>query len=300
MKLVWLFDPSTCFERAWIHELLGHLAYDEVVCPDHDSIYENACLVVNHSFDYENYLQIYEDERIDYGVIHLSDETLGDTCNYLDHVSCKFAFRNYHHPIHSSHPKVTTFGLGYKSGFERVLCDQEGSHEPWFHWCFAGAIHNQERKVAVETFELLQPYLLFDTGNLFNTGGLDLSKYRMLFHLSKFALCPIGQCNIDTFRFYECLEAHCIPVVLVETDDQPYAKQWGYGSYWEAMFPGWEDSFPWIQGETWDECLYKAQEILHDPVRYHNLRVKASSFWMYWKKRWATLLQDACSTHLVV
>lgn len=297
LKLVWLVDAQETFEISWIKTLLGSLSYTEIFDNELDTIYENALIVFNHGVNYEDYFAIYEEERTAFGAIHISDETLGDTCEFLSYDTCKFVFRNYHHPVHSFHPKVTTFGLGYKSGFEKI--PQIFQQQPWYHWCFAGAMHNVERLNALKAFESHTPYLLIATGNEFNaSGNVDLDHYRLMMDHSKFGLCPIGNCNLDTFRFYEVLEAGCIPVVIDNSKDQPYDK-WNLISYWHALFKGENESFPWIHANSWDECSRIVSEILADPERYHHMRAKAKVFWEKWKNKWSLQLQSACVQELM-
>lgn len=295
MQLVWLFDRSKAFEYAWLHELLEpwkpHLV--EIEDLDAEMVYENACIVFNHFMgDYEEYFRRYHEERIPFGAIHLSDETLEDTMNYLQTSECVFAFRNYHHPVYSKHPKVVTFGLGYKSGYEKVSSSPLQS-QPWYHWCFAGAIYDSRRLDALKAFTSHTPYLFHNTGHTFHgAASLGLDQYKSMMMHSKFAICPIGQCNLDSYRVYEALESSCIPVVLSMSADQPYSS-WGYESYWHALFPN-EAEIPWIVGRTWQECSERMAEILKDPIAYHNMRQATQSFWQKWKKKWSQMLCDAC------
>jgi hypothetical protein len=43
--------------------------------------------------------------------------------------------------------------------------------------------------------------------------GLSTKSYAELLNQTKFALCPRGNFSVDTFRFYEALEAGTIPIV---------------------------------------------------------------------------------------
>ena len=294
-KLVWLFDGTNdAFEEDWLNELLGNAVSHSIRCPPGCcEIYENACIVFNHSVPYEEYFQRYEDANIGFVCIHLSDETLGDTCHYLELASCKKAFRNYHHPVFSFHKKVTTFGLGYKKGFTSASAHIPWHESPWYHWCFAGAIHHEKRLQALQAFGHVEPYLCISTDAQFNAAnGLDTETYRAMLHSSKFALCPIGQGNIDTYRFYEAMEAGCIPVAISSTPEQPY-KKWGMKGYWHQMFPGEEESLPFVHGTTWNECVLQVTSLLKDPTKYHSMRAHAVAFWKIWKTKWSLQLRNA-------
>ena len=63
-----------------------------------------------------HYLYQYEKYDIPFGVIHLSDEWLGDDIHYYNFKNCKFVFRNWYHES-KKHEKVVFFPLGYKPEF---------------------------------------------------------------------------------------------------------------------------------------------------------------------------------------
>lgn len=298
LRLVWLEAPSMVrfFETDWIHELLSRadIRYEEVFYsydPQHapERLFENACIVFNHAVDYEAYLRLYEKEEIPFCAIHLSDETLGDTCDYLSLASCRFAFRNYYHPIFSRHPKVKTFGLGFKNGFQDVTPIHHS--QPWYHWCFAGVFHNPKRVEALLAFERFTPFMMLGS-KVLNT-GVPIEQYRRVLECSKFAICPLGQCNLDTFRFYEALECGCVPVVVGNTPEQAYADM-GMGSYWHALFGlGAEEQVPWVQANTWKECADMVENLLNNPNTYFEMRKRCHEFWKRTKKEWGQVLCDA-------
>lgn len=297
IPVIWLFDVATAFERDWLLELFGdvpventYLKWDEDGRPPH--VISNALIVFNHSVDYEEYLALYDQSRAPYGAIHLSDETLNDSCSYLNSEMCLFAFRNYHHPIISKHPKVTTLGLGYKSGFgDNVPCGGNDSQQ-WYHWCFAGNIHDKRRQNAIQTFRsFFVPFKLHVTHGGFNAaGGLDTAMYRKMLEESKFALCPIGQGNLDSFRLYEALEAGSIPIALGNQDVQAYDK-WGIArTYWHALFEA--EEVPFIVANTWEDCAKLMLKLLMDRHLFENVRDQTKQFWAGVKKKWSSCMQS--------
>lgn len=301
IELVWLVPPDGMFEHDWIEYMFRDIPHTSYWNDQGETLYTCPVFIFNASVRYESYLNEFSEERIPFGVIHLSDETLGNTCKYLDSPMCSFAIRNYHHPVYSQHPKVITIGLGYKSGF--VTLDAGASlnvrsQNPWFHWCFIGAVHHQERQDAIRAFLPWKPYLLKLSTSGFNSENLTIQEYKQTMILSKFALCPIGQGNIDTFRIYEAMEAGCIPVVISRTTEQPYQP-----SYWHALFmvpPSFE--IPFIIGDTWDQCIESMEVLLQNPIKYYDLQQKMTQFWenskTVWKNRIeqaVTGLKDACS-----
>jgi hypothetical protein len=301
IELVWLLDPNGMFEKDWIEYLFKDIPHSQYTDDHEDVRYRCPVFILNASMPYESYLLEYAEERTPFGVIHLSDETLVDTCNYLDLDMCVFAIRNYHHPLHSQHSKMITVGLGYKTGFHDPTNPQSlsvRSRDPWFHWCFIGAVHHQARHDAITTFLPIKPYILSVHTAGFNAHHLTIQQYKNTMLLSKFALCPIGQGNLDTFRVYEALEAGCVPVVLSKTIEQPYSP-----SYWHALFmlPSSSD-IPFVMGNTWTECYQMMETLLQDPVKYYDLQAKMTQFWDSHKESWkqsiqaaVTQLKNACS-----
>lgn len=283
-------DPSTAFEKDWLGELLPN-ERDEVYDRELNMLPPTAPAVVvfNHSIDYERYLQSYTDAGKAFVAMHLSDETLGDSSMYLDSPQCLVAFRNYHSPAFDGHPKVVTLGLGYKTGFGNAA----GANVkwPWFHWCFAGNIHGAARADALQqAAACMRPFLVHSTTDGFNSPlSLGIREYRSMMESSKFAICPPGQGNLDTFRVYEALEAGCIPVVLGNAPLQHYGVQ----TYWGSVFGG--DSVPFVVGDSWDQCMERALEILADPMLYAARRHEVTGFWLKWKRRWASSVRAACA-----
>ena len=282
-QLIWLSDPDELFETDWIRELLSEVSYTEQYHPERSRTFQNAVIVFNHArheVDYNSYFAKYEASGTPFIAVHLSDETLSASCEFYNMSMCRYVFRNYVHPSWLKHPKVRFFGLGYKTGFARKETGDGQSFIPWYQWCFVGTIHPNasDRWSAIQCFAHVFPKLLV-TGDTFGK-GVSIETYRDVLENSKFALCPIGQCNIDTYRFYEALEANCIPIVLTQTPVQPYKP-----SYWHFLFQT-QDALPFLMEESWDKALQKMEQTLQDPAIYLNLKQRSKTFWQQAKRRW--------------
>ncbi len=296
MKLVWLLDPNLLFETDWLRSLLPS-NMEEVVEKGTDApLHTNALVVFNHSIDYETYFKRYEEESIPFAAIHLSDETLGDSIEFYKYKTCQFVVRNYHHPLHSLRYNVITIGLGCKSGYYSWLdlAMVQSTKHRYYHWSFAGNLHDKERLHAVETFQPILPYRIHTTTDGFNSmHNLSVEQYARWLQESKFAICPVGQGNIDSFRFYEACEAGAIPVVLARTECQQYPS-----SYWHYMFPMYNDvPFPFIIANDWNDARRQMQDILMDKQRYEEMHKKLCRFWYEIKHYWKTLLRSIIETY---
>lgn len=284
-KCVWLVSPDTMFERDWIYELLslsGLTHFIDVLDP---VILENAIVIFNHSVDYMSFFRQYEAARIPFVAFHLSDETLGDDFSFYSYKSCRHVFRNYWHPYASPMKNVTTFGLGYKTGFKKLRSGADRK----YNWCFAGNVHNDVRYNFLQAFvkmKSLEPYYVHTTLDGFNSAdGLSIDEYTRILSISKFALCPPGQGNLDTFRFYEALEADSIPVVLSQTAVQ--------SNYWTCLFSALP--LPFITADNPESAAELCEALLRDEDALAQRLLHQKQFWTEQKKKWADAL-SACFT----
>ncbi len=283
-RRVWSCEPAGLFETEWLKMLLEIDGYEweDVVLTETFEPMARDLLIFNHSIDYELLLARYEVDHRSFGVIHLSDETLGDTMYYLKYDTCVFACRNYYHPVLSAHPKVMTLGLGWKQGTPSMV--DVATKSRYYHWCFAGNIHTADRIQAIMPFASLIPYQLHTThGSFADPSGLPFHRYIQTMCDSKFAVCPVGQGNIESFRLYEALECGTIPVVLEGTAVQP--------DYWKSLFPEFE-SVPWITAGTWNECVDIVRHILQDQNTYIQIQKECEDFWRHMKQKWSYDLQE--------
>lgn len=111
------------------------------------------------------------------------------------------------------------------------------------------------------------------------TQGRSPEEYRSLMLGAKVAPCPPGPASPDTFRAYEALEAHTIPIV---DDITP-----GYDSrgYWERMFPG--SPLPVLT--NYDDLPGYIEDALADYPKRAN---RIAAWWIAEKRRWARKLTE--------
>lgn len=293
VRIVWLVDPQKLWETDWIRYLLKNVEIEEEIYEkDREKVYENAVVVINHEDHpvrtYEEYFALYEDAAVPYGVFHLSDETLSASCAFYDAPMCKFVLRNYVHPKYIQHPKTHFIGLGYKTGFAAAPHQHEPT--PWYHWNFVGSIHTHtqsERAKHLLLFKDIRPHFLLQTEE-FSKGGMDVGNFRRVLELSKFTPCFMGQCNLDTFRFYEAMEAGSVPIVLSTTPQQDYRP-----TYWTYMFPWYQGkAFPFLMVQHWEEAVEKINQYLDHPKEYMELRRALLEFWEDAKDVWVRQATD--------
>lgn len=291
--LLWWIDPS-CYESDWLNLCLAkvpHYAHTPAL-----SIVPNAILIANQLSQYRDVLTLYETHQVPYTLIHLSDEYLDDDLSCYSHAACQTVFRNYLHPVYFNRPKVIPFGIGYRNGFTRETPDDflypvggalgaraADPEDRIFVWSFAGYIKKSDRTQILNLFKGFQPHAIHETAG-FNQGILAPDDYAAVVRQSKFVLCPVGNCSIDTFRLYEALEAGAIPVTLSTNVNQPFVRF--IADYWKTLFntPFFlTDTLPWVMSHTWEENVVKMRALLADPEAFNDLRNRLAIIWKTYK-----------------
>jgi len=306
LKIIWA--TTSYHENEWEYDWIRHILDGAGRNYDIETIYNNqngwnrivddapVIIVCSYRFNYLDYITQYEVRKIPFGVIHLSDEWLNDDMKYSEFTMCKFVFRNYYR-FQYVRPNVHFLPLGYKRGYWDG-CDMSTQlanileQKRKYIWSFAGTPRTDERKNTVKLFEPIHPHrIIWEMGNSFGEQrtGLNTSEYRQLFNDSYFAVCPIGNVNVDCFRVSEALECGCIPIVISWRNNglvEPHK------SYWECLLG---ENPPFIVGDTWEECFAKVTTIVTSPDaldKVHKMRMDSYAYWCNAKKRVMQTLAD--------
>jgi hypothetical protein len=124
-------------------------------------------------------------------------------------------FRNYWRPECVT-AKVIHLPLGYlnnKGGTGKVIVS---SQRP-LDWSFAGAMDRNNR---MEVIEQLKKRFVNHKVHLTPTWGssanLEADKYVSMLNESRFVPCLDGFSNSESYRFYEALEAGCLPIICTD------------------------------------------------------------------------------------
>jgi hypothetical protein len=286
INIIWLDVNLDKWEQDWLLYLLKDQFSKFLITNEFDQLPLDAPTVViaNHAINYRRYLDEIRKNNKKYAVVLLSDENLIERMEYVHDPNCVFVARNYFNPNYLRHPKVFTFGLGYKKNF---IVDKDS---PTFDsrklvWSFAGSFHDEHRRDAVEIFKSIGPHKLHSVSGFNAADGLETKKYVKLLENSKFALCPRGQQNNDSFRIYEALEAGSIPVVLAFAEHLEVRP-----SYWHAVFYG-ESNMPFIVADSWPEAFEKVKNLLEEN-RGAQVQQDCQEFWLRWKLNWKSMFED--------
>ena len=127
------------------------------------------------------------------------------------------------------YPEARLFGVGYPPHFNGIPVGAQ--RKPLDVFLSAQDTH-QRRHECFEALKLLPDAVSRDvTATQGFTQGIDPGEYARQMVSAKVAPCPAGPASPDSFRVFEALEAHCVPIA---DDITP-----GYDSagYWRMLFP---------------------------------------------------------------
>lgn len=279
-RIQWLTSDESLFELDWLKFLFSDV--QDYIDVEYDwrkiKTDENTVLICNHAVPYRYVLENLRQRGKKYVIVLLSDENLREPCEWLHDPACLGLLRNYVHPAHLGHPKVTVFGLGYKRGFRDYL--KENKNERPYQWCFAGTPHG-ERARMLELFNEIKPHKTHLCSGFNAADGLSTEKYVNMLQNSVFALCPEGQDSMDSFRLYEALEAGCIPITKTHSN-QFVIKP----SYWHAVFQQEIDEV-FIYGDSYKEIVGKIKE--NNEIQVQRIRQNSLKMWATQKQIWKLL-----------
>lgn len=297
VHVVWLHDPGDTahyWERDWLRFLLSDLPVRHHECVRVDSSpLDDALVIFGNDIARPEvcaYVDSYRASKQRYGLIHLSDEYLRHDISSYD--GAAIVFRAYYRPTAPGN----TFALGYKQGFwdEYVgpspaaipACDRR-----WL-WAFAGNLERTDRSQMLRAFRSLEPHAVHRTSHWNSPDSLSTQEYRDLLLDSVFAPSPKGTYSLDCFRTYEALEAGCIPIVLRQTDAQPF-------NYYEKVFAamGFTEAIPFPQVSDWQQAAALVKHARRDLASVEGLRVECHGWWtrykMHTKARFTERVRDA-------
>jgi dihydrofolate reductase len=281
LPIVWCIDKS-CYEREWLEECLSALKPRSICMDASETPVPNAILIANNLRSHRGLLENYHREGIPFSLIHLSDEYLDDEYHIYHSSYCIRVFRNYLHPLYLSHPKIKHFGIGYRRDLGLRECIP--SAERMYAWSFAGYVRKSDRTQILDLFKPLGAHFIYETKG-FECGIMEPAAYFQVMKNSKFVLCPVGNCSLDTFRLYEALEACAIPVVLCRNINQPFVRF--LKNYWELLFGG---EVPFVSTGSWEENVDVVRRYLTYPALYEVVLAQCRQFWENYKTQLKSLL----------
>jgi hypothetical protein len=206
-------EPFEPYEKSWLEDMTGRSLLMKPLPPLTERIPPNSWVVVQrpHSFAWNQYLQLLDQEQIPFKVWHISDEFGTDCIDFYSLSNCKAVLRNYLRPDVPKLPHIVQLPLGYhhKASAESA---QKAMEDRKFMWSFHGTNWFGRQEVLSTLFDITPNHCLLTPD--WNHPSM-ISGKEFLSYLTNTKFVPVLRGNNpETFRFYEALEAGCIPLCI--------------------------------------------------------------------------------------
>lgn len=277
-------DFNVAYERDWLMTLWGDITHVNLYTMGANDPPPDDCPIVlfqrPHVPAITRILRAWSDAGATFRILHLSDEHVApehqDPLVAYTLKGCHSVLRNY---IRADIPepaqdKVSVIPLGYRWS-PRIADDMRvAEHTPQVpfrehHWSFFGTNWNGRAEALAPLLEckLHGNYKLLENWN--DPSGLTREEYLGAMLDSVFVPCPDGN-NPETFRFYEALQAGCIPLVVKTKRN-------------EAWFNWVSKHLPLITNTSWQECIRIMVSLLTKPETLEIYRGQVLKAWAEWK-----------------
>jgi GR25 family glycosyltransferase involved in LPS biosynthesis len=275
-------DFSKLYECNWLFSLFGDLRMVTIDHVDLSSAVPKDCPIFilqrPHVLEATKLLMKWNRHGAKFKVLHLSDELTPpnqrDPLLIYQLPNCISILRTY---IRDDFPpglenKIHVIPLGYR------WSPLNSSQNPLFrtpnipfrenHWCFFGTDWNGRSKLLKPIIDanFIKSCKFFQNWN--DPSGLTREEYMYEMTNSIFVPCPDG-INPETFRFYEALEAGCIPLIVKTEKNAVWFK-------WVSNY------IPLIANDTWEDALRVMFTLLSSPRRLEVYRDEILKGWWNW------------------
>ena len=284
-------DFSHLYECKWLFNLFGNFKTVTIDHVDLSSAVPTDCPIFilqrPHILNATKLLIEWGKAGAKFKVLHLSDELSGpqkDPLFIYELPHCISILRTY---IRDDFPpgtenKIRVIPLGYRwstlkpSQNPLLFTPQIPFREN--HWCFFGTDWNGRSEVLAPLLKanLLKSCKFFPNWN--DPSGLTREEYIQEMTNSVFVPCPDGV-NPETFRFYEALEAGCIPLIVKTEKNADWFK-------WVS------NKIPLIANDTWDDAVRIMYTLLSNPRRLEVYREQILMGWWSWREILKEQVQD--------
>jgi hypothetical protein len=232
------------------------------------------------------FFQELEQKEIPFRVIHLGDEFQQGDISFYSMKMCKAVIRNYQRPDITHLPHVHVIPLGYHHTFEKE--SDKPFHERELMWSFHGTGWH-DRGEQLQAFASFVPHSCHLQSEWNSSQATKEKQYTNTMCQSKF--CPILRGNnAETFRFYEALEAGCIPVTTIT--DPTYLA-------WIEKNMGLSSLYPWTNPvevmcniDGTEQMALRQEALRQEALRQEALRQEVGKRWTIWKTNVRTMVNE--------
>jgi GR25 family glycosyltransferase involved in LPS biosynthesis len=237
--------PLHLYEQKWLEDIMGVTLHFKSIL-EHE-IVDNSWYLVQrpHSEKLNHFFTILNERAIRFRVLHMSDEFASDVISFYALPLCKAVIRNYVRDMFQA-PHIHTIPLGYHHKHDGPLKSWE---ERDLVWSFHGTDWF-DRSAQLKPLTEYVPFSCSLQPSWNHPTAVKEKKYLSLLGNSKF--CPVLKGNnVETFRFYEALEAGSLPVA---TEKNAYTEwidsQMDLSSLYEWTNPA-------VMNKTMSDTVYK-------------------------------------------
>ena len=280
----WPCNISKVYEREWLCALLGNITHIDVVELDaeSDNVPGDCPIVIlqrPHTVSVSRVLKGWSDAGAKFKILHLSDELpegVRDPLLVYTLPGCVGVLRNY---IRDDFPpevesKIHVIPLGWRWAVKSDLHFDPLHLTPnlpfrEFHWSFFGTDWNGRSALMkpLTDAKLLSAHKFFKDWN--DAAALKREDYLGAMLNSVFVPCPSGM-NSETFRFYEALQAGCIPLVVKDKENEAWFN-------WVSKY------IPLMALKSWEDGVRIMVTLLSKPETMEIYRQQILRGWSTWK-----------------
>jgi hypothetical protein len=270
VNLVWTSRGLS--EANWLRYLLGPLIGREVVAEKFEFVEPDTVYVISenknlHQSFPASFLMAITNLQGN-GLIHVGDEYFAG--GYDVYKNFEFVLRTHHTAWFNNVPEVLTFPLGWGDGMPQRSAFKSVVNRRYV-WSFLGNQKAASRPEMLRALRQIEPQFV----HAYTTGAVGAQKmppseYHALLDDTVFAPCPMGNAMLETWRFYESLEAGCIP--LIE------ARPWMH--YHERLL----GPHPIPAVYSWSQAASLIKTLSKDPVQLEALQQRIANWWMQYKQ----------------
>jgi hypothetical protein len=270
-NLVW--TAKDLQEADWIRFLLGPMIRREVFADDFSFVEPDSIYVVatNQSLPQclpRKFLAQLATVK-GKGIVHLADEYYGG--GYALYAEFDFVLRTYYSSWFDNHHGILMFPLGWANGTPLRSGVKPAATRKYL-WSFLG---NQKAASRPEMFKALRPvkpnFVHGYQSGMSGSQKLSRLEYAAVLDETVFAPCPMGNANLETWRFYEALEAGCIPII----EGRPWLR------YYERLL----GPLPVPMVYRWSQSADLIKGLALEPERLNRVQRDVSEWWSGYKQR---------------
>jgi GR25 family glycosyltransferase involved in LPS biosynthesis len=207
-------DKPELYEITWLEDIFQKSIY-LMPLTEYKPIHTNVWFLVQRPYldQWTIICKSYDDQKIPYQIIHLSDEFGTDSVALYNYSMCKKVIRNYLRKDLQENSNVTIIPLGYHhKQTESLIPIQQRK----LMWSFHGTDWFN-RGEQLKQFMSYTPYHCHLQPQWNDPSRIKKQDY--LAHLGNSKFCPILKGNnMETFRLYEALEAGTLPVSVEKNE----------------------------------------------------------------------------------